>query len=129
VGANGFPADTYLATHGWSKGIAWVNGFNLGWFWPAVGPQMTLYVPGPVLRPGDNELVLLEVERPPAEAAGDGAPTHGWQADVRGGRFGPGCPGPARHCLGRQRSQPAAVCNPGHPQHVLATFPLSLQSC
>lgn len=27
----GHPADTYLATHGWGKGIAWVNGFNLGW--------------------------------------------------------------------------------------------------
>ena len=25
------PANTFLATHGWGKGIAWVNGFNLGW--------------------------------------------------------------------------------------------------
>ena len=31
---------------------------------------MTLYVPGPVLRAGDNEVVLLEVERPAREEAG-----------------------------------------------------------
>lgn len=29
------------------------------------GPQLTLYVPGPVLREGSNELVLLEVEGAP----------------------------------------------------------------
>jgi hypothetical protein len=62
-GPSGHLADTYLALHGWSKGIAWVNGFNLGWYWPRLGPQMTLYVPGPVLREGANEVVLLEVER------------------------------------------------------------------
>ena len=65
--------DTYLnlETRGWAKGVAWVNGFNLGWFWPAKGPQMTLYVPGPVLREGDNEVVLLEVEEAPASPAGE----------------------------------------------------------
>lgn len=31
---------------------------------------MTLYVPGPVLREGANEIVLLEVERPARDAAG-----------------------------------------------------------
>jgi beta-galactosidase len=46
-----------------------VNGFNLGWYWPTRGPQMTLYVPGPILRAGANELVVLEVEAPPAAGA------------------------------------------------------------
>ena len=32
-----------------------------GWYWPAIGPQNTLYVPGPVLQGCNNELVLLEV--------------------------------------------------------------------
>jgi hypothetical protein len=32
--------------------------------------QMTLYVPGPVLREGDNEVILLEVERVAREDAG-----------------------------------------------------------
>ena len=30
-GSEGHLADTYLDTHGWGKGVAWVNGFNLGW--------------------------------------------------------------------------------------------------
>jgi beta-galactosidase len=54
------PADTFLSLPGWTKGQAWVNGFHLGRYWNR-GPQHTLYVPGPVLRPGANELVLLEL--------------------------------------------------------------------
>ncbi|GAA4081618.1 glycoside hydrolase family 35 protein [Streptomyces shaanxiensis] len=54
------PADTFLALPGWTKGQAWVNGFHLGRYWNR-GPQRTLYVPAPVLRPGTNELVLLEL--------------------------------------------------------------------
>ncbi|MER5209915.1 beta-galactosidase [Streptomyces sp. NPDC002838] len=54
------PADTFLSLPGWTKGQAWVNGFHLGRYWNR-GPQRTLYVPGPVLRPGANELVLLEL--------------------------------------------------------------------
>lgn len=54
------PADTFLALPGWTKGQAWVNGFHLGRYWNR-GPQHTLYVPAPVLRPGTNELVLLEL--------------------------------------------------------------------
>ena len=55
------PVDHFLSTVAWGKGLAWVNGFNLGRYWRR-GPQETLYVPGPVLRPGHNELVLLELE-------------------------------------------------------------------
>ncbi|MFI6007348.1 glycoside hydrolase family 35 protein [Streptomyces sp. NPDC051243] len=54
------PADTFLALPGWTKGQAWVNGFHLGRYWNR-GPQHTLYVPAPALRPGANELVLLEL--------------------------------------------------------------------
>ncbi|MFE9625757.1 beta-galactosidase [Streptomyces sp. NPDC006527] len=54
------PADTFLALPGWTKGQAWINGFHLGRYWSR-GPQHTLYVPGPVLREGANELVLLEL--------------------------------------------------------------------
>ena len=71
--ASGFPGDTYLDTSGWGRGVAFVNGFHLGWYWPAAGPQLTLYVPGPVLRPGSNELVLLEMGRPAEQLAGMGA--------------------------------------------------------
>lgn len=57
------PRDTFLSARGWTKGNAWINGFHLGRYW-ARGPQHTLYVPGPVLRAGRNELVLLELHAP-----------------------------------------------------------------
>lgn len=59
---DGQPLDTYLDTTGWGKGVAFVNGHNLGRYWPLVGPQITLYVPAPYLRTGENELIILELE-------------------------------------------------------------------
>ncbi|MBH0245284.1 beta-galactosidase, partial [Streptomyces cavourensis] len=53
-----------LRLPGWTRGFVWVNGFCLGRYW-SVGPQETLYVPGPVLRQGAdgvNELWVLELE-------------------------------------------------------------------
>ena len=55
------PADLFLDTRGWGKGYAWVNGFFLGRYWRR-GPQRTLYVPGPVTRAGDNDVVIVELE-------------------------------------------------------------------
>eukprot|EP00884_Botryococcus_braunii_P022535 jgi/Botrbrau1/8966/Bobra.0148s0075.2 len=63
--ANGLLPDTFLSVKGWGKGLAWINGFNLGWYWPSHGPQETQYVPGPLLKAGDNELILLELEKLP----------------------------------------------------------------
>ncbi|MDM4764245.1 beta-galactosidase [Galbitalea sp. SE-J8] len=54
------PADLFLATDGWGKGIAWVNGFALGRYWSR-GPQATLYVPAGALRAGENRLALFEL--------------------------------------------------------------------
>ncbi|MFI6122918.1 beta-galactosidase family protein [Streptomyces sp. NPDC051064] len=56
------PGDTYLALPGWGKGYAWVNGFCLGRYWEARGPQRTLYVPWPLLRAGRNDVVILELD-------------------------------------------------------------------
>lgn len=53
--------DTFLDMSGWTKGVAWVNGHNLGRYWN-IGPQQTLYCPGPWLRKGENELVVFELE-------------------------------------------------------------------
>ncbi|WP_405758558.1 beta-galactosidase [Streptomyces sp. NBC_01420] len=50
-----------LELPGWTRGFVWVNGFCLGRYWSA-GPQHTLYVPGPVLRDGVNEVWVLETE-------------------------------------------------------------------
>jgi beta-galactosidase len=57
---DGAVCDTFLALPGWRKGVAWLNGINLGRYWDR-GPQRTLYVPRPFLRAGDNELVVLEL--------------------------------------------------------------------
>ncbi|XP_058780617.1 beta-galactosidase 17-like [Vicia villosa] len=56
--------DTFLSFNNWGKGVVFVNDFNLGRYWPLKGPQCTLYVPAPVLKHGDNFLVILELESP-----------------------------------------------------------------
>ncbi|GAA0408690.1 beta-galactosidase [Streptomyces luteireticuli] len=56
------PGDAALELPGWERGFVWINGFCPGRYWSA-GPQDTLYVPGPVLHEGRNELVVLELER------------------------------------------------------------------
>ena len=53
-------ADTFINPKGWTKGHIYANGFNLGRYW-TVGPQLTLYVPEPLLRPGTNEFVCFEI--------------------------------------------------------------------
>jgi len=54
------PADTFLALPGWTKGVVWLNGFNLGRYWER-GAQKTLYVPAPLLKRGANELIVFEL--------------------------------------------------------------------
>ncbi|WP_405932632.1 glycoside hydrolase family 35 protein [Streptomyces sp. NBC_00827] len=56
--------DAFLELPGWTRGFVWVNGFNLGRYW-SVGPQRSLYVPGPVLREGVNEVWVLELQEAP----------------------------------------------------------------
>ncbi|MFJ4962078.1 beta-galactosidase family protein [Streptomyces sp. NPDC088729] len=91
AGAGGGPAGLYrgvftvgggaradhagLELPGWTRGFVWVNGFCLGRYWSA-GPQETLYVPGPVLREGVNEVWVLELEGAggPYVELGPGAP-------------------------------------------------------
>lgn len=51
--------DTFLDFSTWGKGVAWINGHNLGRFWN-IGPQQTLYCPAPWLKVGQNELVVFE---------------------------------------------------------------------
>ncbi|WP_078887708.1 glycoside hydrolase family 35 protein [Streptomyces sp. NRRL S-118] len=55
------PGDAALELPGWTRGFVWVNGFCPGRYWNA-GPQESLFVPGPVLREGANEVWVLEVE-------------------------------------------------------------------
>jgi beta-galactosidase len=54
------PADTFLDTSAFSKGEVWVNGRALGRIW-SVGPQKALYLPGPWLHAGKNEVVVFDL--------------------------------------------------------------------
>lgn len=49
-----------------NQGQIWINGFNLGRFWPARGPQQTLFVPGSLLNSSAlNTVVVLELKDAP----------------------------------------------------------------
>ena len=49
------PRDTFLDMTDWLHGVVFVNGFNLGRYFKG-GPQKSLYVPGPILKLGANEV-------------------------------------------------------------------------
>lgn len=57
--------DTWWDTEGWGKGFVFINGFNLGRYWPLVGPQITMFVPGELLRHGKNEIYVVELQKVP----------------------------------------------------------------
>ena len=54
------PKDTFLKLDGFSKGFVLVNGFNIGRYYVPAGPQKTLYIPAPLLRQGENEIIVFE---------------------------------------------------------------------
>lgn len=54
------PHDTFLEFPKGVRGYVWVNGFNLGRYWD-IGPQRTLYLPGPLLKKGENEIIVFEL--------------------------------------------------------------------
>lgn len=53
--------DSFLDLSGWGKGAVLLNGFQLGRFWEK-GPQKRLYIPAPLLKIGENQLVIFETE-------------------------------------------------------------------
>lgn len=57
--------DTYWDTTGWGKGFIYVNGFNLGRYWPLVGPQITMYIPKDLLKHGLNSIEIVELQKAP----------------------------------------------------------------
>uniref|UniRef100_A0A669DFG5 Beta-galactosidase n=1 Tax=Oreochromis niloticus TaxID=8128 RepID=A0A669DFG5_ORENI len=58
--AYGYPSDTFVKLPGWEKGVVFINGFNLGRYW-SIGPQQTLYLPGPFLNSGINQVYVIVV--------------------------------------------------------------------
>jgi len=56
-------ADTFLDMSSWGQGIVWINGRCLGRYW-SIGPTQTMYLPGPWIRRGKNEIVVLDLTGP-----------------------------------------------------------------
>lgn len=54
--------DCFVDMKGFTKGFVVVNGFNLGKYWKR-GPQRSLYLPGPLLKEKDNEIIVVEQEK------------------------------------------------------------------
>ncbi len=55
------PGDTFLDVRSLGKGAVWINGHALGRYWD-IGPQQTLYLPGPWLKEGDNQIVVFDAK-------------------------------------------------------------------
>ncbi|XP_062569954.1 beta-galactosidase-like isoform X5 [Saccostrea cucullata] len=67
------PTDTYLDMSNWGKGqhlIMSSSMFNVGRYWPYVGPQVRLYVPKPFLAPPPtiNYVIMFELEHAPCDS-------------------------------------------------------------
>jgi beta-galactosidase len=55
--------DTFLDMSSWGQGVVWVNGRCLGRYW-SIGPTQTMYLPGPWIKQGRNEIVVLDLTGP-----------------------------------------------------------------
>lgn len=51
--------DTYFDVRDWKKGVVFINGFNVGRYFSG-GPQLTLYIPAPLLHVGVNTIIIFE---------------------------------------------------------------------
>ncbi|CAI7567108.1 unnamed protein product [Penicillium pancosmium] len=69
--------DTFLEFPGWTKGVVWVNGVNLGRYW-TIGPQQTLYLPGCYLKEKGNKITVLALEPTGDEGTVRGITTRNW---------------------------------------------------
>jgi beta-galactosidase len=56
------PGDTFIDLTGFEKGVAWVNGHNLGRYW-SIGPQKRLYCPASWLKNGSNEIIVFDLHK------------------------------------------------------------------
>jgi beta-galactosidase len=59
----GRTGDTFLDMSSWGQGIVWINGRCLGRYW-SIGPTQTMYLPGPWIKRGRNEIVVLDLTGP-----------------------------------------------------------------
>ena len=70
-------SDTWLELPGWTKGIIFVNGVNLGRFW-TVGPQQSYYLPGCYLQSLGNQIQIFSLEPTGHEGTVQGVVNRTW---------------------------------------------------
>ncbi|XP_038123838.1 beta-galactosidase-1-like protein 2 [Cyprinodon tularosa] len=75
------PKDTFIKLPDWGKGVVFVNGQNLGRYW-CIGPQHFLYLPGPYLRSGENQIIVFEEEKVGGKILFSENPEYGKTIDV-----------------------------------------------
>ncbi|XP_037533696.1 beta-galactosidase-1-like protein 2 [Nematolebias whitei] len=78
---DGPPKDTFIKLPGWGKGVVFVNEQNLGRYW-IIGPQHFLYLPGPWLRRGENQITVFEEQKTDGKIVFSENPDHGKTIDV-----------------------------------------------
>ncbi|KAL0271752.1 UNVERIFIED_CONTAM: hypothetical protein PYX00_008749 [Menopon gallinae] len=61
-GDEGYLLDSFLDVTNLTKGLVYINDFNLGRYWSTRGPQYTLYVPGVYIKkfPEKNTLIVID---------------------------------------------------------------------
>lgn len=83
--------DTFLDIRDLGKGAVWINGHPIGRYWN-IGPQNTLYVPGPWLHAGKNQIIIFDLfahHRMPR--------LHGFPNPILNGPATPACAMPENH--------------------------------
>ncbi|XP_051973205.1 beta-galactosidase-1-like protein 2 [Xyrauchen texanus] len=78
---NGYPSDTYIKLPGWSKGVVFINGQNIGRYWDA-GPQQALFLPGPFLNSGINQVIVFEEAEADFKIEFEDSPDLGMTVDI-----------------------------------------------
>uniref|UniRef100_A0A3Q0R2N3 Beta-1,3-glucuronyltransferase 1 (glucuronosyltransferase P) b n=1 Tax=Amphilophus citrinellus TaxID=61819 RepID=A0A3Q0R2N3_AMPCI len=80
--AYGYPSDTFVKLPAWEKGVVFINGLNLGRYW-SIGPQQTLYLPGPFLNSGINQVIVFEEQEGDFKVNFEDEPDLGMAADIQ----------------------------------------------
>uniref|UniRef100_A0A665W4F9 Beta-galactosidase n=1 Tax=Echeneis naucrates TaxID=173247 RepID=A0A665W4F9_ECHNA len=80
--AYGYPSDTFVKLPGWAKGVIFINGLNLGRYW-SIGPQQTLYLPGPFVNSGINQVIVFEEQEGDYQVHFEDTPDLGMAADIQ----------------------------------------------
>ncbi|KAJ8412563.1 hypothetical protein AAFF_G00128990 [Aldrovandia affinis] len=78
---DGYPSDTFIKLPGWSKAVVFINGQNLGRYW-SIGPQQALYLPGPWLNSGINQVIVFEEQEADSKIHFEDSPDLGMTVDV-----------------------------------------------